>query len=415
MPLTVAIIGLGNRGCTYADIIKQDLLDKVELTAVCDYRSAALDLAKNKYGVTELFEDAAAFFEVKRADALIIASMDADHYAQAMRALDLGYDILLEKPIATTLEECLAVERKARTLGKKVAVCHVLRYTAFYQGIKDIIDNGIIGNIANISQTENVGYWHQAHAFVRGNWRSSIETAPMILSKCSHDLDILNWLVGDDCLSVSSYGSLGFFKESNAPANSAKHCFECAVRAECPYNAIEFYKTNPDFFVVVRSKSPPVVDKSLDEEVEILLSDKTNLYSRCVFRCDNDVVDRQAVNLRYGGDVVAQLTMTAFSAVFNRQIKIHGTHGQIEGDFNSKKYTVTVFGKQTKEYDLTEAGGDFSGHGGGDRLMLIDFLLSLAGAQAGKGLTSISQSVLSHRMAFAAEKSRLLKGKPIKL
>jgi predicted dehydrogenase len=344
---------------------------------------------------------------------LVISTPDALHYAQAVRALDLGYDILLEKPIAVTEAECVAIGKKAAKLGRTVAVCHVLRYTAFYRGIKDVIDSGRIGAVAAITQTENVSYWHQAHSYVRGNWRSSKTSSPMILAKCCHDLDILCWLAGAACKSVSSYGSLGFFKSENAPQNSGGYCCDCGVRKTCPYDWIKFYKANPGWFNAVRRAVPSVDDADASDEIEKALSNKGNPYSRCVFRCDNDAVDRQAVNILFDGGVTAQLMMTAFSALCTRRIKVHGTYGEIEGDFEEKSYRVTEYGKPPQTVDVTKVTSDFSGHGGGDRVMFWDFIDLVGGRAGGKGLTTLDKSVLSHRMAFAAERSRLHNGKPV--
>jgi len=403
--IKLAILGFGQRGYMYANIIKRHP-EEMALAAVCEINPVKKPFIMSMYGVKEedYYDDYREMFKKgKIADILIIATMDQDHYEQAMAALDLGYDILLEKPIATVIDHCTAICDKANALGRKVAVCHVLRYTPFYQKIKEIIASGNIGRIMTVSQTEHIGYYHFVHSYVRGNWRQSAHSAPMILAKACHDLDIIRWLIDSHCEALGSFGNLGYFKEENAPKGSADYCYQCNV--ECPFNAIAFYKSHPDWFMIF----------SLDPDVDKVLRDESVNYGKCVYRSDNDVADHQVVSMQFASGATANLTVTAFSKEIHRSIKIHGTMGEIEGDMEKNEIVVKPYRSDDENIDVKTLASDFSGHGGGDVKMVVDFVRNIRNGEPISTLTDINYSIESHRMALAAEESRLDGGKIIKL
>lgn len=393
--MKIAVLGLGQRGTLYADIVRDKRPD-CQIVAVCDTQPYRLSKAKEFYGIPDeyLFSDEESFFaKGKLADILFICTMDRAHYRQAVRAVELGYDVLLEKPISPTEEECKEIVATAKKYGRKMAICHVLRYTPFYSEMKTRIARGDIGRVITVSQTENVAYWHQAHSFVRGNFRNSQEASPMILQKCCHDLDIIRWLVDKPCKSVSSFGSLSYFTGENAPDGATERCLDCKV--DCIYNAPNWYKTarGKDWYVGKR-----LGIENIDEGMRVLP------HGRCVFKCDNDVVDHQVVNMLFEDGATAQLTMTAFSQETHRTIHIHGTKGEIVGDMEDGYFDVIVFGKGTERFDITKLGIDLSGHGGGDIQLVDDFIDYVQ--ERGDVRTPVDVSLESHLMAFMAEKSR---------
>ena len=409
--IKIAILGLGSRGALFADYLKE--MPDVEIVAVVDVLSSQLELARKNYNVKEemCFRDYRDFYALgKVADGVIIATQDKDHYNHIMPALKLKYHVLLEKPIATTPKDCVEIATEANRNGCRIMVCHVLRYAHFYAYLKNIIDSGEIGRVVTVNQTENVGYWHYAHSFIRGPWKNSDSSSPMILAKCCHDLDILSYLIGDDCESVSSFGSLTYFRPENAPEGSGEFCYRCALRDTCIFNGKKIYSDRNWMVLGSRSQLDVSDMKELDEK----LSDESNPFSRCVFRSDNNVVDHQVVNLLYKNGATAHLTMTAFSEECTRTVKVHGTKGEVEGDMEKKKLRLTVFGKGSREIDLTELGLDFHCHGGGDRKLIGDFVDMLKGKTDIAALTTIDKSVESHMIAFAAEESRLT-GKTVQL
>lgn len=399
MSMKIAILGFGQRGFIYANIIRE-FPEDMELAAVCEINPAKKPVIMQMFGVQSdrYFENEDEFFaQGKLADILIISTMDRDHYREAMKALDLGYDLLLEKPIAVSKKEILAIRDKAKQLHRKIAVAHVLRYTPFYQKLKSIIDSGTIGTVMTVSQIEHVGYLHYAHSYVRGNWRDTETSAPMVLAKSCHDLDIIRYLIGSSCTKLNSFGKLSYFTSDNAPQGSAGFCYQCPVKENCPYNALEFYRKNPMWMMIF----------SLDTDPERVLSDESIRYGRCVWKCDNNAVDHQTVNMEFANGATAVFTMTAFSAQTHRFIKIHGSLGEIEGDLEAMKITVRIFGKEEEVIDVSGLADDFSWHAGGDKKMLVDFVRHVRDGVMISGLTDISHSIESHFMALDAEESRL--------
>ncbi len=416
-PVTLSIVGFGNRGRdAYARRIAK--YTNIKIVAVCDKNPDRRREAKELLGLSDaaLFTDALQFFdEPRQSDAVIIATQDKDHVAHALAALDKGYNILLEKPISPDADECKKLTDAAAEKGLEIAVCHVLRYTPFYKEIKRVIDSKQIGEIVSISAAENVAYFHQAHSFVRGNWRNSKETSPMILAKSCHDMDILLWLAGKRCKRVSSFGSTYLFRPEKAPAGAAKRCTDgCPAEADCPYSANKIYITGSEHGVATGHKGWPLTVLNFNPtEENILEAIKTGPYGRCVYHCDNDVVDHQIVNMELEDSVTINFTMCAFTEKCYREIKVMGTHGSIIADTESNIITVDRFGNGSEIIDVKALPESNEGHGGGDSGIVNAFIDSIT---SGKPMeTSIRRSTESHIVALAAEESRLNGGKVIEV
>jgi predicted dehydrogenase len=315
--------------------------------------------------------------------------------------MEHGYDVLLEKPIAKHEDELKRIYDTSLHTGKRAAVCHVLRYTRFFNTLKAIIDSGEIGELVNISHSENIGFWHMAHSFVRGNWRREDETSPMILAKSCHDADILLYLVGKDCKSVASFGSLKHFTAEHAPEGSAERCLDCKVADTCPYSATRLYMipflTGWPVSVITDDLSPAGRLKALRE----------GPYGRCVYHCDNDVVDHQSTVLEFEGGVTATMTISAFTDFrHGRTIHTMGSHGEIRAKMSDETIEVTNFrdgSVRTTENPLPGGMGD--GHGGGD-LGLIASFVRMERGEEGAVKSSIRDAIQSHLICLAAEESR---------
>ena len=395
-PITAVVLGAGSRGATYAGYAKE-FPEALQIVAVAEPRADRRDLLADELGVDKRFGSWQELLSMPRmADCAFVCTLDDDHTEPAIKAMELGYHVLLEKPMSNNEEECRRIVQTAERTGRALAVCHVLRYTPFYMTLKSLIDQGEVGEITAVNQIENVGYWHQAHSFVRGNWRNTAETSPMLLQKSCHDMDILLWLVGRDCQRVQSFGSLRHFTPENAPEGAPARCTDgCPHAACCPYYAPRLYmdmnRTGWPVDVITTDLSEAGRRRALEE----------GPYGRCVYRCDNDVVDRQVVNLEFEGGAVATFTMTAFSADFSRQLKIFGTAGQITADMGTRRIVLHRFGQEKKTIPVDTAS---SGHGGGDYGILGDFLHILR--HGGESRTSAKVSLQSHLICFAAERSR---------
>ncbi len=370
---TVAVIGLGNRGAMYARRINAQ---GGKVVAVCDINESVLKHVGNKLGVPEdmRFNSTEELFSKgKLADAIVVASQDRDHYGHAKSALELGYHVLCEKPVSPSKDECIELANLAKEKGLYMVVCHVLRYAGFYDAIKKVIDSGAIGEITNVQQTENVGYWHYSHSYVRGNWRREDETTPSILAKCCHDLDMLYYYIGKPCKSVSSHGSRRIFIPENAPEGATDRCMQgCPHAKTCPYYAPRLYykftwRTFPIYLnrwsLITRMGNPKRKDV-----VEALRT--TSPYGRCVYKCDNDVIENQTVLCKFEGDVNATLTMNASSRGCFRYVHITGTKGEIIGKDFFGKFRLNVWGKRSKTIKANVG----QGHLGGDSGIIHDFL-----------------------------------------
>ena len=419
MTKTVSLIGAGSRGrYTYSPYAKQHP-DEMKITAVAELRPDVLADYGEEYGIPEerRFPSAEEFFrQDKMSDFAFICTQDGQHKKHAIMALEKGYDLLLEKPMAISLEDCRAITEKANQTGRAVVVCHVLRYTPFYAKIKEVLESGRIGSVVDLHQCENVGYWHYAHSYIRGNWRKESESSPMILAKCCHDLDILYWLAGKKCRAVSSFGSLKYFNEKSAPEGAGKRCLDgsCTIKGECPFDAEKIYIGSPVTGVRV-NQSWPVNVLSLDlTEDGIRRALEEGPYGRCVFACDNDVVDHQIVNMDFEDGVTASLTMCGFTSQVNREIKVMCTGGELTADMVSGKIHVTPFGKETETIVINDEYDALNGHGGGDH-MLVEEMMHTDMDKLSSMSTNINDSLHSHLMAFAAEMSRKQGGKPVSI
>ena len=412
--ITVAIAGCGSRGLqTYAKCLEK-YADRAELVAVADIRSDRVRTAAERYHIPadRCFDSVESLLRAPRlADVLFICTPDDVHYQPAIDALNRGYHLLLEKPAARTVQECRHIAELAESKGLHVVVCHVLRYTVFYQTIKQLIDDGRVGDIMNIEAIERVGYWHQAHSFVRGNWHVAADTTPMILAKCCHDMDLLLWLTGKACEKVTSFGHLSHYNAANKPEGATERCGDGCPHAEsCPYNAQKYYL---DVFRRGGDCWPVNVVAPEPTEEKILEALRTTDYGRCVYQMNNDVVDHQIVSMELEDDVTAVLTMSAFSGTGGRCMRLMGTRGEIYADMEKDTIRVIPFGGQEEMIDIRKLTSDLSGHGGGDIRMVADYLDVLEGKPMPAAMTTISRSVESHIVALAAEESRIQGGQLI--
>ena len=402
--ITAVIIGAGNRGRLYASYAKR-FPEHLKIVGVSDIlESRRLDMAE-KHDVPQehRFGHYREVFEVpKFADAVIIATPDDRHIEPCLKAMEMGYDVLLEKPAAQTEEECRKILSHSKKYNRIVAICHVLRYAPYFIALRSAVNSGMIGELVSIQHMEPIQYAHMAHSYVRGNWRSEKATTPIILAKSCHDLDIIRWIVDAPCKTIAADGSLHLFKKENAPEGAPLKCTDgCPHESTCPYSAIKIY--------VNQKRHLGVFDlKDRKDEKEIMEKIKTTGYGRCVYHCDNDQPDHYVAQMVFDGGQTASFTMDAFTPWGGRRTRIMGTTGYIEGDM--KKFTVWDFrtSKQTEwsmdVIDADEYKG--SGHGGGDYALVRDFIEAVATQDMNRLSSSIEASIESHIMGFAAEKSR---------
>ena len=401
-PIKVAVIGAGSRGSGFGEIVR----DAGHLASVV---GVAEPLENYRCAFAERHEipdsqSYASWEEMlgrpKFCDAVIISTPDTAHVGPAIAFLERGYHVLLEKPMATTLADCRAIEAAQRKAGTMVAICHSLRYQKGFAKVKEIADSGLIGRIVTLDQIEQVGFWHQAHSYVRGNWANEDRSTFMLMAKSCHDIDYIGHLVGAPCKSVNSYGSLAYFRAESAPAGAPLRCTDgCPVEQDCPYSAIKVY-------VKSRRETWPAAVCSFDHSQEAHLEAiRTGPYGRCVFHCDNDVVDHQVVSMEFDNQVTATFTMTAFAQLSGRHVRVNGTKGELR--FHDKMDAISVRTFADNNAVEIALGAEPGVHGGGDVRVVASWLQAISRGDGSLIATNASQSLESHTVVFAAEKSRL--------
>ncbi len=398
-PVTAILIGAGHRGNIYARYAI-DNPGELKIVAVAEPNIARRNRFNLQHDITEdccfdNWED--IFKQAKFADAVIIATPDDIHARPCIAALEAGYDILLEKPIAVTEEECRLILEKAVESNRIVGVCHVLRYAPYFRQLRQVIEAGLIGKIISIQHMEPIEQIHMSHSYVRGKWKRSGNATPIVVAKSCHDTDIIRWLANSPVKDVHCFGNLKWFTSGNAPDGSTERCTDgCKVEETCPYSAIQIYlRDKKRLYVFDMPQDMAAWDDYIIEQL------KVTDYGRCVYKMDNDQPDHLTVNMLFENGITAAFSMEAHVSYEGRRTRIMGSEGDISGDMETFVLTNFRTRKQTLWKMKTDA------HGGGDQELVKDWVQAVA--QQDKSLLSsgIEVSIESHLMAFAAERSRL--------
>jgi len=447
-PITAILIGAGNRGAEAYGPYALAHPDEIRFIAVAEPHEARRNRFAQAHAIPSerqfhTWEDLLAQRQI--ADVALVCTLDRNHAAPTIAALEAGYDVLLEKPMATTLADCVQLVKTAERTGRLLQICHVLRYTAFFSTLHEIIASGRLGDVVTVEHRENVTYWHMAHSYVRGHWRNSQIESPMIMAKCCHDLDVLFWNLGP-CHQLSSVGSLMHYRPENAPPGAPERCTDgCPAAGDCPWYAPRLYidliplmqiarrsplamerlgaaliLDHPKFAKVARRLLPPL-DTALDYRgwpISVLSEDtshearwqalKTGPYGRCVYHCDNDVVDHQIVTMEFEGGTSASLVMHGHSHREGRTMRYDGTRATVRGQYYPDEQEIQVHDHRTGKVDIirpTVGPIGATGHGGGDVGLMAAFVRAVRDRT--QALTTGRESLESHLMAFAAEEARV--------
>lgn len=421
MKKKIAVIGFGSRGQMFASKLCND--ERIELVAIADTNDTIRMQGMEKYNLSEdrCFKSADDFFALgKICDAICLCTQDSQHKEMAIRAMEIGYDILLEKPAACSIEDCIAIRDTANRLGRKIMVAHVLRYAPFFKYIKQIILDGELGEIVDIDQTENIAYWHFSLSYVRGPWRNMGNSSPTIIAKCCHDLDLIQWYMDKKCTKVSSFGRLFYFRPEKAPVGAGKHCADCPneIREKCLYNAYNIYPQR----ILKQTAQNKVVGgaaRLFGRNIYEVIDEKQDIISKCVYHAGNDAIDNQVVNMEFEDGSTAHLTMTAFTANSYRNIKVHGTKGELWGKADDNLLHVHIYGQEEKVINVDELlnsdNVNLQSHGGGDHYLTKDFIDYICEDKPSITRTTIDTSIASHVIGFKAEESRLNGGKVLEI
>lgn len=411
--LTAIVIGAGNRGGHYSRYMSE-IPEKYRVVGVADPNRADREYIRGLHSIPEencfrSWEDILA--RPKMADIAMITTVDDMHYEPAMKAIELGYDLMLEKPVAITARQCADIAEAARRKGAKVLVCHVLRYTDFYGAVKKTIMNGSVGDVISMDMVEAIGNTHFAHSYVRGNWHTTQNSAPMLLAKSCHDLDMAQWLLDKPCKKVSSFGSLVHFREENAPAGAPKSCVDgdCPARESCPYDCLDFYSRLPNTNGWKRTVASGIAkDRCEPAWEEVVRGLRTKDYGLCVYHANNDVLDNQVVIMEFEGGTTVTLTVNAMNRG-GRFIRIYGTKGELTAYMKDKELQLYTYAdRQVHMIPVAEVDEHITGgHGGGDRGIVREMYDYFCGCYEGFRVADIQVSVRNHMIGFAAEQARL--------
>ena len=400
-PARIVVIGAGNRTNKYLEyaVLHPDRLKLVGVVEPVDIRRENL---ARKFDVPQsaCFASYEDFFKTPvPADAIIIGTPEDKHFIPCMKAIDAGYHVLLEKPIAQTQQECLAILENSKRKGVIVGVCHVLRFHPYFMKIKEVIDSGELGQIISINHYAEINLDRTTHGYVRGSWNRAEKTNPMLIAKCCHDIDFLLWLCGSKCTKVSSFGSLRWFRKENAPVGSAERCIDCSIEKSCPFSAVDLYKNRKQWIRNFDVPQGSTIEEVIDKELA------SGPYGRCVYHCDNDVADHQVLNMELENQTTISFVANAFTLDDFRSTHIKMTYGEIDGDETTLR--VRKFrGGEVQVFDFSDLiGKPF--HAGADLNIIDDFLDAIADNNRNELRTTIEQSVDSHVVCYEAENSRL--------
>lgn len=427
-PITAIIVGAGHRAFVYSKLALTDP-DKLKIVGVADPDKIRQKKAMEMFGFPKenCFDSAQELAKVpKFADAVINGTMDEQHIETSIPLLEKGYDMLLEKPFATNEEEMRTLVDCVKKNGNKVMICHVLRYTPFYLSIKERVAAGEIGDIVNIQTCEHVSYHHLSTSYVRGKWANSDKChTSMLLAKCCHDMDMMMWMMSETKpVAISSFGSKFQFKPENAPKEAGTRCLvDCPLVDTCRYSAKRLYLDQPERWAFyIWDKLEGIENPTDEDRINLLKGDSS--YGKCIYKCDNNVVDHQSVLVNFASGATGTHNMVGGSSKPQRRIHIIGTLGEIYGDFEESKFYVSKIHpsktdeKVVEEVDLRVGGdmvGAYGGHGGGDEKLAADFVEYLRGGKPSLACTSIFDSVAGHLCVYLADKSREENGMPQKV
>ena len=452
-PITGIVIGAGGRGFDAYGLYALKNPQRMKMVAVAEPNVEKRKKFQQLHNIPDsaaysTWEDVLSSSVGKIADLVFICTQDDMHFYPTTKAIELGYHILLEKPISPHLEECQELSKLNRKKDQYIQVGHVLRYTSFWKKIKEVIDSGRIGNIIHYEHSENVSFWHFGHSFVRGNWKNKENSSPLILAKTCHDLDLMYWLIGEKPLDVQSSGSLTHYRPVNAPAGSPERCTDgCSHSSSCPWYAPSLYlygkpiiqetlagsnrflkflvkitlnhrkfanhllKLFPKYHPYLDWKEWPsniiTTDLSVEGRMKAL---REGPYGKCIYKTGNDVVDHQVSTFTFPSGLTGTLTVHGLSDIEGREIRIFGTKGSIRGVFRKEgeEVVITNFSNTTPDI-VYRTGMNIEGHSGGDFGMMNAFTSVLLGEKTPKeaGYASIETAMESHFMAFAAEDARI--------
>jgi len=333
----IGVIGCGGMGRNIVNRVLA-LSPRVKVRAICDPDARSIAKALEKWApAPRVYEDHRELSAASDVDWVMIASWNCFHREQTIAALEAGKHVFCQKPLATTLDDCAAMLAAWRQSGRMFNIGFTLRYSPHYRRIKQLLDEGAVGQIVSMEFNETIGFNHGG--YIMGDWRRLRQYAGThLLEKCCHDVDLVNWMVGSRARRVASFGGLDFFKPENL-----RHM----DRIGPDKNGRPAYQTWPG---LVRLNP---------------------------FTSDKDIVDNQVAILEYENGVRATFHTNCNAGLPERRMYILGTEGALRADLGEGAIQVQRIGFDTQCEDISTET-DAKGHGGGDAVLsqeLVDSML----------------------------------------
>jgi len=415
-PVTAVIVGAGHRSLTYASYARYrpDALKIVGVADPLEYRRRQV---AELYGLgpDQLFETAEELAaRPQMADAAINGTMDQDHVRTSLPLLNAGYDLLLEKPFAVNETETWQLLQAARGNASKVMICHVMRYTPFATAMRQRVAAGEIGEVISVQTVEHVSYHHMVVGYVRGKWnRKDVCGSPMLMAKCCHDLDFITWMKsGVAPVRVSSFGSNMQFRPEKAPEGAGTRCLvDCPIEGDCLYSARKHYIDHPErWSFYVWAGLEQIENPTIEDKIHSLKTD--NPFGRCVWKCDNNVVDHQAVMIEFEDGCTATHNMIGGASKPQRSMHLVGTTGELQGVLHDSRFVIRhidprpghEYSEEVVDVDVKgDMDGAFGGHGGGDVRLAADFVNFVRGDECSIACTNLEDSIRGHLIGFRAD------------
>lgn len=354
--MKLGIIGLGARADVYSHrLVVNPEFKEHTVVATCDIDETRLEYFTNAHfskqeKLPTKYLDWKDLLDDPEVEAVLITTPDHAHMEIALAAMEKGLPMILEKPIEAEPYRALEIYKAGKDYKKTLALGFVLRYTNFYERIKEIVDSGELGRLVSLTASENLDKTHSS-SYLRRWHRFTKFSGGMMNTKCCHDIDILRFITGGEMKSIAAFGSHSFYTPEEKP-DAAEHCCDCKYKDECIYS----YN--------YRNYGSPY-RWNCEEDL-------------CVYNCEKDVFDRHSMIIEYEDGFIANFELVMFSGEENRHITIHGTKATLIGNFEEMTIKIIPLDK-TKDITTVKLPPATSGHGGGDDHLLREFLLSAEG------------------------------------
>ncbi len=352
-------VGCGIRGSAYnSTLLNGSFSDCAELCGLYDSnpkRAQVVNEMRNSN--VKVFTDFDQMLEEVQPDTVIVTSKDCTHDEYIIKALYAGCDVISEKPLTTTFEKALAIQKAQKETGKQVRVTFNLRFSPFYKQIKEIIASGAIGEVYSVNVDWMLDTHHGADYFRRWH-RERANSGSLLVHKSTHHFDLMNWYLEQEPLYVNAFGNRRFYGTNHK--QPAERCLEC--KEHCPY-----------YFNI---------DRTPHREVYLNCEDADG-YKRdkCIFSDEIDIEDTISVNVQYSGGALLTYSLNAHCPYEGHVFTFNGSKGRLEVRSSYKSSTTSYGQSQTqnsillydREHNCTEipiAKADEGGHGGADGLLM---------------------------------------------